>query len=377
MRGPCVCAHACQTSISDAAAPQLLLVSTRAKSGYKYVIHDPRDAARSKPWSINHPLYRSAGFETPLAAATHLSQSGILTQEDFDAAQTAPQTALQSANNSDGTSGELRRADSPVDRTTLPSDAGIISLDDAFDLSTDAKMIVSLTTSHAGLVMPRILRASAGASALLHRLGLNDPYADLSPLYDAIDKYNLGLIQRDAALLQVKGLFITTTCIHGVPLTVTGVRTTTLDRYLLTATESNDGGVVLDESFESMSTAQCVIVIAPLDPPVPVLTRATAAWSALHHTEDAMISLHDASFLRQLLGRVRFDELRDHFTEMQETGQQKPFYLSINGKWIVNRCTFLNATTFLISCDDVTPTLGTMMLLMRVDKADDGAIGRS
>ena len=86
-------------------------------------------------------------------------------------------------------------------------------------------MIVSLTTSHAGLVMPRILRASAGASALLHRLGLNDPYADLSPLYDAIDKYNLGLIQRDAALLQVKGLFITTTCIHGVPLTVTGVRT--------------------------------------------------------------------------------------------------------------------------------------------------------
>ena len=48
--------------------------------------------------------------------------------------------------------------------------------------------------------------------------------------------------------------------------------------------------------------------------------------------------------------------------------------MSINGKWIVNRCTFLNATTFLISCDDVTPKLGTMMVLMRVDKAEDGAI---
>ena len=44
--------------------------------------------------------------------------------------------------------------------------------------------------------------ASAGASALLRRLGLSDPYADLSPLYDAVDKYNLGLIQRDAALLR-------------------------------------------------------------------------------------------------------------------------------------------------------------------------------
>ena len=360
-----VCARACQTSISGSASPQLL-VSTRAKSGYKYVIYDPRDAARSKPWSINHPLYRSAGFETPLAAATHLSESGILTQ---DAEQQTSNT------HSNMSSDDLPRADSPIDRTTLPPDAGIISLDDAFDLSTDVKIIISFnTTTHAGLVMPRILRASAGAGTLLRRLGVTDLYADLSPMYDAIDKYNMGLIQRDAALLRIKGLFITTTSINGLPLTVTGVRTTTADRYLLTVSESSTGGVVLDDSFESMSTAQCVIVIAPLDPPVPVLTRATAAWAALYETGDALVSLHDVSFLASLLGSVRFDDLRAHFTEMQETGQQKPFYLSINGKWIVNRSTLLNATTFLISCDDVTPTLGTMMLLMRVDKAEDGAI---
>ena len=69
-------------------APRLL-VSMRAKSGYKYVTHDPRAAAYSKPYSIHHPRFRSAGFKTALAAATHLSKSGILTQYDFEGAQTS------------------------------------------------------------------------------------------------------------------------------------------------------------------------------------------------------------------------------------------------------------------------------------------------
>ena len=63
--------------VQDALPPRRMGVapprSTRSRSGYKYVIYDGRSKARSKPWSVNYKGYRSAGFESPLKAAKHLS----------------------------------------------------------------------------------------------------------------------------------------------------------------------------------------------------------------------------------------------------------------------------------------------------------------
>lgn len=49
-----------------------LLVSTKSKSGFKYVIFDSRSRSRMKPWSVNYRGYRSRGFARPVEAAKHL-----------------------------------------------------------------------------------------------------------------------------------------------------------------------------------------------------------------------------------------------------------------------------------------------------------------
>ena len=50
-----------------------MLLSTRAKSGYKYVIHDKRDT-RGKQWKVNFKKYRSHGFITALEGAQYFAQ---------------------------------------------------------------------------------------------------------------------------------------------------------------------------------------------------------------------------------------------------------------------------------------------------------------
>ena len=50
-----------------------LPLSSRSKSGYKYVIHDPRKAAAKKPWSATHKGFRSRGFGTARECAAHLA----------------------------------------------------------------------------------------------------------------------------------------------------------------------------------------------------------------------------------------------------------------------------------------------------------------
>ena len=54
-----------------------VILSSRAKSGYKNVIYDGRANARKKPWSVSLPSYRSAGFATPLEAAMHAAQARL------------------------------------------------------------------------------------------------------------------------------------------------------------------------------------------------------------------------------------------------------------------------------------------------------------
>tara|TARA_B110000046_G_C13007400_1_gene404964 strand:+ start:2039 stop:2662 length:624 start_codon:yes stop_codon:yes gene_type:complete len=51
----------------------VLLVSKKAKSSFKYVIHDPRAAAASKPWSVSYRGYRSQGFARVVDAAEHVA----------------------------------------------------------------------------------------------------------------------------------------------------------------------------------------------------------------------------------------------------------------------------------------------------------------
>ena len=49
------------------------LLSSRSKSGYKYVIYDSRASARLKPWSASYRRYRSAGFATAHECALHIA----------------------------------------------------------------------------------------------------------------------------------------------------------------------------------------------------------------------------------------------------------------------------------------------------------------
>ena len=58
-----------------------LQLSTRSKSGYKYIVHDPRARAKSKPWSIHYKGTRSAGFATPRQAALHLAKKNVYKPE--------------------------------------------------------------------------------------------------------------------------------------------------------------------------------------------------------------------------------------------------------------------------------------------------------
>ena len=51
-----------------------LIPSVHAKSGFKYVIFDNRSQAKSKPWSVSAPNYRSKGFATAHEAAEHYSR---------------------------------------------------------------------------------------------------------------------------------------------------------------------------------------------------------------------------------------------------------------------------------------------------------------
>ena len=51
-----------------------LTVSSRARSGYKWIIYDGRSSARLKPWSIHHPKFRSRGFVTAYQAAVELAR---------------------------------------------------------------------------------------------------------------------------------------------------------------------------------------------------------------------------------------------------------------------------------------------------------------
>lgn len=58
-----------------------LLLSSRARSGYKYVYPDPKSKPSSCKWMINSPSFKSKGYGTPILAATalasHLSHNGI------------------------------------------------------------------------------------------------------------------------------------------------------------------------------------------------------------------------------------------------------------------------------------------------------------
>lgn len=58
-----------------------LLISKRAKSGYKYVYLDPKPKTPSCKWMIRSPSFKSKGFSTPIAAATalasHMNHNGI------------------------------------------------------------------------------------------------------------------------------------------------------------------------------------------------------------------------------------------------------------------------------------------------------------
>lgn len=53
---------------------RVLLASKRSKSGFKYVIHDPRNKAKNKPWSVHYRGYRSCGFASVLDAAYHVAE---------------------------------------------------------------------------------------------------------------------------------------------------------------------------------------------------------------------------------------------------------------------------------------------------------------
>ena len=55
-----------------ASATATLLRSSRAKSGFQYVIYDGRPSARRRPWSVTYRGYRSAGFAQPIDAAKHV-----------------------------------------------------------------------------------------------------------------------------------------------------------------------------------------------------------------------------------------------------------------------------------------------------------------
>ena len=65
----------------DGGTSGTLLLSSRAKSGYKYVYLDPRPKTSSSKWMIKSPSFRSKGYQTPILAATalasHMSHNGI------------------------------------------------------------------------------------------------------------------------------------------------------------------------------------------------------------------------------------------------------------------------------------------------------------
>lgn len=52
---------------------RVLLVSSKSKSGFKYVIYDSRAKAATKPWSVNYRGYRSQGFARAVDAAKHVA----------------------------------------------------------------------------------------------------------------------------------------------------------------------------------------------------------------------------------------------------------------------------------------------------------------
>lgn len=72
-----------------------LTLSSKARSGFKWVVHDPRPAARSKPWSVHHPCFRSAGFETARGAAIAVAKflAGRATSSRVERARSLPARA--------------------------------------------------------------------------------------------------------------------------------------------------------------------------------------------------------------------------------------------------------------------------------------------
>ena len=55
-------------------SPATLLLSSRAKSGFQYVIYDGRPNARRLPWSVSCRGYRSSGFANAIDAAKHVAK---------------------------------------------------------------------------------------------------------------------------------------------------------------------------------------------------------------------------------------------------------------------------------------------------------------
>ena len=50
-----------------------LLLSSRAKSGYKYVYLDPKPKISSCKWMVKSPIFKAKGYETPILAASALA----------------------------------------------------------------------------------------------------------------------------------------------------------------------------------------------------------------------------------------------------------------------------------------------------------------
>lgn len=73
-----------------------LLASHRSRSGFKYVIHDSRSKAKTKPWSVNYRGYRSRGFASALDAAYHVAEileTPIMSTPSVGAASSPPTPA--------------------------------------------------------------------------------------------------------------------------------------------------------------------------------------------------------------------------------------------------------------------------------------------
>lgn len=87
------------TTTLDALTGLPLVLSRRATSGYRWVIVDRRPNARSKPWSVNHPQYRSRGFAAAIDAArdvaAHVAAGGGATAAPRPAAKRKRATSVR------------------------------------------------------------------------------------------------------------------------------------------------------------------------------------------------------------------------------------------------------------------------------------------